>query len=246
MRPGLFARTVLLSTLALASCQGDDTTTTTSGSGGSAGTGTTTDGGGGTTTTSGGAGGTGAGGTGSTTGPIGKAASCADTFGDALTDDFGRLDGTVLAVVKPTDVDCALPNSDHLIVQVTMNGAAYRMVVNIQSDFADPEVQYLAIAHALPAPAWSEGWHPGIHLGYATDFGVHSDEFVPHPLAELADIVTDEITIGQKISVYATSSGGASAHKVHRNNGVLDGAIVLDPEAAEPRVLLFHFSDQVF
>lgn len=180
-------------------------------------------------------------------GPIDKAAACAATFGESLTNAYGRLDGTVLAVVQPKDTQCPLPNNDHVILQVTMNGEAYRMVINIQSSFGDPNVRYLALDHALPPPAWSEGWHTGIALDYVADLGLHTTSpFTPHPLAELSQVITDAITIGQKVSVYATSSGGDSAHKVHRNEGKTDGAIVLDPDSAKPKMLLFHFANQAF
>ena len=32
---------------------------------------------------------------------VGKDRDCADTFGDVLTDSFGRVDGTVVAIVEP-------------------------------------------------------------------------------------------------------------------------------------------------
>src|SRR5262245_41579858 len=35
-----------------------------------------------------------------------KAAQCADQFGAALTDSYGRVDGTVLALVDPSDTQC--------------------------------------------------------------------------------------------------------------------------------------------
>jgi hypothetical protein len=185
-------------------------------------------------------------GTSGTGGAPSKAAGCAATFGTELTSAFGRLDGVVTAVVKPVDVQCPMPNSDHLVIQARMNGAVYRLVVNIQSTIGDPNVAYLAIDHALPPPAWSEGWHTNIMVDYVATFGVHSPDFTPLPLTQLADTVTDAITIGQKISVYALTTGGSSAHNIHRNSGTTDGAVVLDPEGALPRVLLFHFSDQTF
>ena len=232
-----FAAALLAS---LPSCGGGDTgsstdTTTTTASGGAGG----SSGSGGATSTGG------AGGTTSTT-SIDKAKDCTDTFGSALTNAFGRADGTVLAVLKPTDLQCPMPNDDHVIIEVVMNGDAYRMVVNVLSTFGDPDVSYLAIDHAMPAPAWSEGWHPGLTLDYAADFGVKSGEFTAYPMIDLSDMVVDEIPLGEKISVYASSSGGASAHKVHRNDGKIDGAIVLHPDTADARALLFHFSDQVF
>lgn len=181
--------------------------------------------------------------------PIDKAMNCASTFGDALTADFGRVDGTVLAVVQPKDTQCPLPNNDHVIIQITMLGKVYRMVVNLQSSFGDPNVQYLETTHKLVGPVWEEGWHTGISLDYVNDLGLQSAQFTPYDLNTLSMKVTDAVTLGQKISVYAHSSGGSyagSAHKVHRNTGAQDGAIVLDPESASPKMLVFHFANQVF
>ena len=67
-----------------------------------------------------------------------KSAACASTFGQSLTNAFGRLDGTILAVVFPGNQTCAAPNSTHVVLQVTMGGAAYRMVVNVMSTSPDP------------------------------------------------------------------------------------------------------------
>lgn len=202
---------------------------------------------------SGGSGGAGMGGSGGDGGvggsggaPIEKSMNCADMFGTALTAPYGRIDGTVLAVVQPTDTQCAWPNNDHVVVQVNMLGSVYRMVVNVQSSFGDPRVGYLETTHALPGPAFQEGWHTGVTLDYATDLGVHSDDFTPYDLPALSQKVDDAFTLGQEISVYASTSGGASAHKVHRVGSGQDGAMILDPESAAPKVLLFRFLDQVF
>lgn len=218
------------------SASASSTTAATTGTGGH--------GGSSVSSTTGPGGGGGAGGSG---GSVDKAANCTDKFGNALTNAFGRLDGTVLAVVKPTDVKCPFPNNDHVVVEVVMNGDAYRLVVNVQSSFGDPNVRYVELPHAMPAPAWAGGWHTGLSLDYVADFGVHSDAtFTAYPLAVLSDKIADAITIGQKISVYAQSSGGSSAHQIHRNDGKVDGAMVLDPDSAKPRVMLFHFGDQTF
>lgn len=177
---------------------------------------------------------------------IDKAAKCTGTFGNALTNAFGRVDGTVLAVVKPTDVKCPAPNSDHVILEVVMNGAAYRMVINVKSSFGNPEVFYLEKPFALPGPAWSEGWHTGVTFDYVKDGGLHANQFMPFNLADLSNKIADAITIGQKVSVYATSSGGDSAHLVHRNDAKADGLIVLDPDQKTSRALFFHFGEQMF
>lgn len=63
--------------------------------------------------------------------PDATSLTCASTFGNELTASFGRLDGTVLAIVAPDNQTCAQPNSTHVTVQVTMHGAAYRLVTNI-------------------------------------------------------------------------------------------------------------------
>lgn len=180
----------------------------------------------------------------------GKDASCADEFGDALTSAFGRIDGTVVAIVEPGNERCTAPNSDHVVVQVEVDDAVYRMVVNVQSDSGDPEIRVLDTDAALPSPAFAEGWHPGLTLDYVTDLGVHStDAWDSLALAEAAAWVASDIEVGTPISVYASSSGGTyagSAHLIHRNGDGDDGAIVLDPTGATPRWLLFRFSDQTF
>jgi hypothetical protein len=178
-----------------------------------------------------------------------KAAACASTFGDALTASFGRIDGFVTAVVGPPDMQCPLPNNDHVIVQVRMAGKIYRMVVNVQSDRgADLRVRFGTIDHALLAPAWAEGWHTGIPLDYPSMLDAHVAAFMPYEMTPLVAKITDALTIGAPVSVYASSSGGASAHKIHRNTAGTnsDGAIVVDPQGAKPKWLLFHFADQTF
>lgn len=196
-----------------------------------------------TTTTSSSSSGTGGGGGGE---PIDKAKDCASTFGEALTDSFGRVDGTVLAVVKPTDTQCPLPNDDHVILQVTMNGAVYRMVINVLSNSTDPDVRFLELDHAMVGAPWSEGWHTDALLDYTGDLGLHSGVgFTGVPMAQLSDRIADDIQLGDKVSVFCTSSGGASSHLIHRNGQQHDGAIVLHPDT-NPKWLVFHFANQAF
>jgi hypothetical protein len=170
---------------------------------------------------------------------VDKSAACADTFGSALTDAFGRLDGTVLAIVSPGNQTCAQPNSTHVVVQLTMNGAAYRMVANI-------DVLTAELDEPLAGPAWSEGWHTDAPLDYATTLSVASSTFSTP--ADPVAFITDRIDVGARLSIYATSSGGTkadSAHLIHRNVTDADGAIVLTPDTA-PHYLLFRFDNQSF
>jgi hypothetical protein len=178
---------------------------------------------------------------------VNKAATCATSFGDSLTNAFGRLDGTVLAVVPPNDQTCAMPNMTHLVVEVTMGGAAYRMVIDVLSDEGPPDVSFYELDAPLADGAWAEGWHAGVLFDYVLTIKVHSTSFTAMTQANLAAKVTSEIALGSKISFFATSMDEpTSAHLVHRNETNEDGAIVIGPDTASPHYLLFRFSDQTF
>lgn len=171
-----------------------------------------------------------------------KARSCATMFGTALTNAFGRVDGTVRAVVPPAHPSCPMPNGTHLVLQVTVDGQVYRMVVNTDVLLAEVDAP-------LAGPAWAEGWHPGAQLDYVTTLHVASTAFAPHPPGDITTLVTAPIELGARISVFGTSSGGAnaaSAHLVHRNLTNADGAIVIGPDTSAPHYLLFRFANQTF
>jgi hypothetical protein len=74
---------------------------------------------------------------------------------------------------------------------------------------------------------------------------VHKTGLTQLELAPLVAAVSDRLTPGAPISVYASTSGGDSAHLVHRNAANQDGAIVVDPTGA-PSYLLFAFAEQSF
>jgi hypothetical protein len=176
------------------------------------------------------------------------AAGCATTFGSALTDAFGKLDGFVTAIVRHEDTECAEGTSaNHLVLQVKSLGAVYRMVVNIESDRGtDLDVRFADVVHPGLSP-WLEGWHAPAGLDYVSMLMVHADAtFTITKRDDLVAKLIAAIPIGSKVSVYATSGGGSSAHLVHRNKTNEDGAIVVDPEGASPHWLLFHFADQTF
>jgi len=170
-----------------------------------------------------------------------KAATCASSFGGALTDAFGRIDGTVLAVVPPNLQTCAQPNMTHLVLQVSMQVAAYRLVLNVDATVAMREIDA-----PLAGPAWADGWHTDAPLDYVTTLGAHYSDFAKAD--DLVANVTDQLGLGARVSVYATGSGGTkadSAHLVHRNASNEDGAIVIAPDTA-PHYLLFKFDNQSF
>jgi hypothetical protein len=180
---------------------------------------------------------------------VDKAATCASSFGNGLTNAFGRMDGTVVAVVPPGDEACAMPNSTHLVVQVQAAGAVYRMVVDVLSTLGSPDVLIDEIDTPL-APlgmAWAEGWHPGAALDYVTTLNVHSGAFTPVHQADLVARITREIDLGARISIFATSQDSpSSAHLVHRNATNADGAIVIRPDSGAPHYILLRFGEQTF
>src|SRR5688572_14624782 len=132
---------------------------------------------------------------------VDKAMRCASTFGGNLSRGFGRLDGTVLAVVPPNHPSCPRRNDDHLVLQMTSGGAVYRMVVNI-------DVLYYEHAAALAGPPFSEGWHTTVDLDYTT-LGVKKPQFTTEPIVER---VTAQLALDAKVSVFASTDGGDSAH----------------------------------
>lgn len=178
------------------------------------------------------------------------AAACASEFGRALTPGFSRLDGVVTAVVTPADTQCRMPNSTHVIVQVRMGGAVYRLVVNINSTRAgvDPRVRIADVRAPLPLPAWEDGWHVNQQLDYVVSLGLHTDAFMFREPDALARFLAATVPVGTRVSVYATNGASQpdSAHLIHRNGHGDDGAIVIDPTGASPRWLLFHFDGQTF
>ena len=176
------------------------------------------------------------------------ASPCAASFGSALPAGFVRVDGTILAVVPPGHPTCAMPNGTHVVLQVSVAGAAYRMVINIASTGAIPEVRFADVPAALPAPAFSEGFHAGVALDYPTTLGLHANQapFAPRPATQLVPDLTALLPLGAHVSVYGSGSGGASNHLIHRNGNMTEGAIVLGPDTASPRFLVFHFPDQSF
>lgn len=190
----------------------------------------------------------------STTPDAAPVAKCASTFGKAITAEHGRLDGVVRAVVPPDFKQKGCRADDnHLFVQIDVVEAnvtaTYSVAVTVVSDIAqaDPMMRYLERAsNGLYGPVYAPGWHPGILFDYGFVGATSSSGFAVKSKAELASLLVAAIPVGAKISAfmdgYASGDGG---HKVHRNQGNNDGALVVQ-DGAKPRYLLFHFSTQTF
>lgn len=172
----------------------------------------------------------------------GMSADCASEFGSLFTRSNGRADGTLLALVGPTDSQCALYNDDHVVLELEMLGQAQRLVVAVDG------VAVHSTSAELVGPAYAEGWHPDVHLDYPSQLGVHSTDFTAATMDEAVSFLCARVETGAPLSVYAYSDGSlpSSAHQVHRNDRYPDGAIVASPGSDDPTYLLFRYSDQVF
>lgn len=178
---------------------------------------------------------------------------CASTFGSSLTPGFGRLDGIVYAVQKPSDKGCAFPNNTHVILQILMNGAVHRVAIALSSTRAgtDPRMRQRTFPFLLLGPPYSEGWHTNVKLDYVQNLGLSDGEdggFAPITKEDLIAELEKELVIGSKVSVYSTSDKGRpdSSHLVHRNKSDEDGALVVDAASNRPRYFFFHFDGQTF
>lgn len=173
--------------------------------------------------------------------------ACTDTFGAAITPQFGRLDGVVRAVVVPGDAVCSA-DDDHVLVQVDAAGATYVLSINVESKLASsPLVKWLVRPAPLRGPAWASGWHASsVGLDYPADLGAHSSAFVSKSKLDLGALIAARIKPGTRVSAFGDGfTTGDGAHKVHRNYTDRDGALVADPTGS-PVYLLFAFADQVF
>lgn len=166
-------------------------------------------------------------------------------FGTGLPVGFGRIDGTVLAVVPP-GYQCPLPNRTHLIIEVQTAAGVYRMVVDVLSNQGNPNVFFHELDARLAGDAWADGWHPAQQLDYPTTLGIHTLDFVETREADLVEAISAQIDLGARISIFATVGDESdSAHLVHKQTPNGDGAIVVHPDTA-PHYLTLRFDEQLF
>ncbi len=160
---------------------------------------------------------------------------CTSALGNAISGGFGRLDGTVFALV-PAKTHVCNSDSSHLHVQIQSNGAVYDAAVNLDG-------QSLSLSAPLKAGAWSEGWHGASSLDYVRDLSVHSNLF--RPTSETA--LERELNVGQRVSVFMSPFSHSGGHLIHRgHSGGHDGAIVIDADTSSPKYLLFTFTQLSF
>jgi hypothetical protein len=166
---------------------------------------------------------------------------CTSQLGNALTSMYGRLDGILVAIVPPGNGPCNA-DSDHVHLQIQMNGAIYDVAVNVGSSNMD---DVHTTTREIALPVWQEGWHTGVLEDYVS-LGVHSTDI---PLGtrtqNTADIMSELATVNH-ISVFGTGYGPEGAHLIHRNGQGHDGLVVTQPLSTPAHVRLFSFTTQAF
>jgi hypothetical protein len=166
---------------------------------------------------------------------------CTSQLGNALTSAYGRLDGILVAIVPPGNGPCNA-DSDHVHLQIQMNGAIYDVAVNVGSSNMD---DVHTTTREIALPVWQEGWHTGVLEDYVS-LGVHSTDI---PLGtrtqNTADIMNELATVNH-ISVFGTGYGPDGAHLIHRNGQGHDGLVVTQPLSTPAHVRLFSFTTQAF
>jgi hypothetical protein len=164
--------------------------------------------------------------------------ACVGTLGSGLSPAHGRLDGTLVAIVAPTDRGC--PNDpSHLHLQVKMSGSVYDIAINLDGLEGETDAK-------LPGIPYSEGWHP-MDLDYVGDLGLHSTNITLTAPGPIRDRVVTALAKANHISIFGTGYPGSDgAHIVHYKGAGLDGAIVVNPSAPKAHVIAFRFDNDTF
>jgi hypothetical protein len=170
---------------------------------------------------------------------------CTNNLGNALGSTFGRMDGFLVAIVQPGGGACNA-DTDHVHLQVKMNGMIYDIAVDVGGANGVEDVHSLLHDVAMPGGPWSEGFHAGIPTDYVSLFAIHSTDLPLQTRAALAATMTTELASVNHISVYTTPYGPDGAHLVHRNGQGHDGMIVMQPLSTPQHARLFSFTDQTF
>lgn len=172
--------------------------------------------------------------------------TCTSTFGSAMTATFGRLDGFLVAIVDPNTTTSCRGDDNHIHLQVKVNGGIEDIAVNVASTSGNPDVFFRTASAALRGGAWTEGWHPGQTLDYASSLGVSSASFTEETLTQLTASVDNLVANANHVSIFATGFDATGGHLIHREGGSHDGAIVINPTTSNPTYLLFRFSTDSF
>ncbi len=169
--------------------------------------------------------------------------ACTNQLGTAMSAEFGRLDGVLVAIVPPGNGNCN-GDASHIHLQVKANSAVYDISINV-GEGAMQDVHSTSRDMRMPGPAWSEGWHPAIGNDYVA-LGIHSTDLPLLTAAQLTSNVMSDLATANHISVFAIGYGPDGGHLVHRNGSGRDGLLITKPLASSAHVRMFSFSTQTF
>jgi hypothetical protein len=171
--------------------------------------------------------------------------ACTDSFGRSLSKGFGRLDGTLVSIVRPGERRCR-GDAKHLHLQVKAKEEVYDVAINV-GDKTRPDVFFTTSQQTMTHGPWREGWHTGLELDYASTLRLHAETFHKTKPDDLARDVESMLSGVDKITIYGTAYGTTGIHDVHRARAGHDGAIVFPGDKDTPaRFLVFRFARHRF
>lgn len=170
--------------------------------------------------------------------------ACTNNLGNGLGQLFGRMDGFLVAIVPPGNGGCNA-DSDHVHLQVRMNGAIYDVAVDVGDTGNVDDVHTTTRDLVMPGGPWSEGFHTGIPTDYVA-LGVHAADLTLQTRQVLTQQLMTELANANHVSIYATPYGPDGAHLVHRNGSGRDGMIVTQPLSIPSHLRMLSFTNQAF
>jgi len=177
--------------------------------------------------------------------------TCTSSFGNAMSSQptFGRLDGFLVAVVPPGNMQSCNDDDSHVHLQVRMNNQIYDVAIDVTDsatnmDDVHTTTRDVAMPDGIP---WTEGWHTGANvLADYVSLGLHDTDLTLESKADLVQAIQTDLATVNHISVYTTSYGVDGGHLVHRNGSGHDGILVTEPLSSPPHLRMFSFTDQSF
>jgi hypothetical protein len=177
---------------------------------------------------------------------------CTSNFGDALSSQptFGRLDGYLVSIVAPANMQSCNDDDSHVHLQIRMDSMIYDIAIDVTDESTMMDDVHTTTSDSIDMPGttpWSEGWHTGSDL--VTDYvqlGLHDNDLTLEAKADLVQLIQTDLATANHISIYTTTYGDDGAHLVHRNGSGHDGLLVTNPLSTPPHIRFFSFTDQSF
>jgi hypothetical protein len=124
--------------------------------------------------------------------------TCTSDFGDALSAQptFGRLDGFLVAIVPPANMQSCNDDDSHVHLQVRMSGMIYDVAIDVTDETTMmDDVHTTPLDIAMPdAMPWTEGWHTGTTvLADYVALGLHDTDLTLEAKADLVQLLRSRV-----------------------------------------------------